>query len=309
MPLSSNGFPRLRLTAAQIGLDPILHYWCKIAKYDYRRLCDDTPWDRGLRYNPPPVKECYDCRAMYRVDRQMGPGVFSLTYIVKGVFALRSHDALYVPSMVGYNANVNNSMKPVTVTTFSRFCVASEKEREKIVDNFKNPKYGPRNQALRGMFQRTHWKSGCLGTLIEATPNVSSSSTRLASIVGDAEELKRHYIAVWRSRGASFFNVPTVDVPIDGLVLRVDPEVGMQTVDGYQALKVWLNKKPMTISQRVVFHYLVGEADRSPMWPGWPIGIWDVRRQTIPLAPRLPDGIEDDVLSAASDFIRRYQGE
>ncbi len=78
---------------------------------------------------------------MHYTDRQLGWAAFSLTYILKGVFAPSPKDVLYVPSVLGYNANGGNSMKPVSLITFSRFCVAGQNVREEIVDNFREYKH------------------------------------------------------------------------------------------------------------------------------------------------------------------------
>ena len=307
--MSSSRAPfRLRLTAAQTGPKPILHYWYKAARYDYRRLCDDVPWSQGLRYTPPPVKECGECRALRNADRQSGWGALSLTHILKGTFALSPDDELYVPPESGTNAKGNNEMKPITALMFSRFCVAGQNERRRIVEDFvEGTSYPNPHAALRGMIQRTHWSTGSLDALIEAKPNIKEDDPDYARKMADAEDVKRDYIAEWRSRKAEFFKVWRIDWPIGDLVIRVNPEVGMKTDDGAQALKVRFGAARLPDDEHEVFHYLSLEAAKHPDWPGWPIGIWDVRRRALPLAPRLPDSIEGDVLSAVSEFMQLYK--
>lgn len=309
-PLSSSRAPfRLRLTAAQTGPKPILHYWYKVARHDYRRLCDDVPWGRGLRYNPPPVKECDECRSLRNADRQSGWGALSLTYILKGTFALSPGDELYVPPESGTNSNGNNEMKPtITVLRFSRFCVAGQNERRRIVEDLVEERHYPNpHAALRGMIQRTHWSTGSLDALIKAKPNIKKDDCDYARKMADAEDGKRDYIAEWLNREAEFFKVGRIDWPIGDLVIRVNPEVGMKTCDGAQALKVRFGATRLPDDERMIFHYLSLKAIECPKWPGWPIGIWEVRRRSIPLAPRLPDSIEGDVLSATSEFMQLYK--
>ena len=244
---------------------------------------------------------------MHDVDRRLGWAAFSLTYNLKGVFAVSSED-VYVPSVLGYTPNGSpdggEAMATVSVLTFSEFCIAARKQRENIVENFANPKYGPPNAAERGMFQRTHWKTGDINTLVNAEPNVDKSSDHYDRVVANAAALKKHYLAFWRSRGASFFQVPRVEVPVGNLVVRVNPEVGMLTADGAQALKVWLGVNKMRTRRSEVCHYLFGEATKRPLWPGWPIGLWDVRREAIPMPPTLPDDMALTVAEAAAEFIR-----
>ena len=303
---------RRRLTAAQAGPEPNLHYWYKVAKDDYRRICDDAPWAQGLRYAPSPVKECHQCRAMRDADRRSGWAAFSLTYILKGVFAVSPEDVIYTPSLLDRNPNEGAAMKPVTLLTFSEFCIypAGHDRREKIVQNFAEPQYGPSNAAVRGMFQRTHWKTGEIDTLVTAEPKVNKCRCDYAKVVENADALKHDYIALWREREASFFRVAPrhVDLSIGDLTVRVNPEVGMITRDGARVLKVWLGSRKMQKRRYEVCHYLMREAVKRPEWPGWPIGIWDVRRRALPVEPLLPDDIGRVVMDAAADFLRLLDG-
>ena len=45
------------------------------------------------------------------------------------------------------------------------------------------------------------------------------------------------YIRFWHDRSASCFPVKAVDVEMAGLTIAVNPELGMQTGDDFQALK------------------------------------------------------------------------
>ncbi len=245
---------------------------------------------------------------MRYTDRQSGWGALSLTHILKGTFALSPEDEMYVPPELGTNANGHNKMKPITALVFSRFCVAGENERRRTVEDLvKGKSYPYPYTALRGMIQRTHWSTGSLDALIEAKPNIKEDDPDYARKMADAEDVKRDYIAEWRNREAKFFKVWRIDCRIGDLVIRVNPDVGMKTADGAQALKVRFGEARLPDDQYEVFHYLSLEAARHPDWPGWPIGIWHVRRRSVPLAPRLPDSIEGDVLSAVSEFMQLYK--
>ena len=299
---------RLRLTAAQNGLNPLTHYWFKAGGNDYRRLCDDGSWARGLRYKTPPGRECPSCRVMHLDDRRVGRRAFSLTYNLKGVFAPRLRDVKYVPDY-GLGAD---AMKEVSVSTFARFCVSSPAQREGTVRAFAglpgasrgfNPYVG-----LLALFRRTHWETGEIDNLVDAQPNLNPRAKKYESRQASFEKLKQAYIDLWRRRDASFFKVEPIGVSVGDLTVRVDPEVGMRTVDGERALKLWFNDKEMTPRLSHVYHYLFGEASKDQ---GWPVerhlGIWDVPRLALPLPPSLPDNMEDIVVSAASDFMDRWR--
>ena len=308
-PLSSSSASfRLRLTAAQNGLDPLTHYWFKAGGNDYRRLCDDGSWASGLRYKTPPGRECPSCRVMHLDDRRVGSRAFSLTYNLKGVFAPRLRDVKYVPDY-GLGAD---AMKEVSVSTFARFCVSSPATRERTVLAFAGlsgdsggfSPYGP----FLALLKRAHWKTGEIDSLVDAQPNLNPMAKQYESRKTRFEELKQAYIELWRSRDASFFKVEPIGVSVGELIVRVDPEVGMRTVDGERALKLWLNAKEMPQRLSHVYHYLFGEASTDTDWPvERHLGIWDVPRLALPLPPRLPDTIEDIVVSAASDFMDRWQ--
>ena len=113
--LSSSRAPfRLRLTAAQNGLDPLTHYWFKSGQNDYRRICDSGPWVKGLRYKFPLGRECLNCRALDHTDKMVGKRAFSLTRNLKGIFAPRQEDVLYLP---GNGLGVNEAMRQVSIAT------------------------------------------------------------------------------------------------------------------------------------------------------------------------------------------------
>ena len=158
------------------------------------------------------------------------------------------------------------------------------------------------------MLRRTHWKTGEIDSLVNEHPNLTPGKKGYESRKALLEKVKQAYIALWRSRGASFFKVGPVGVSVGDLTVRVDPEVGMRTVEGDRALKLWLNADEMPQALSHVYHYLFGEASKHPAWPvERHLGIWDVQRAALPLPPPLPDNMEDIVVSGASDFMDRWQ--
>ena len=294
---------RRRLTAAQSGLDPLTHYWFKAGKDDYRRLCDDAPWARGLRYERPPGIECLLCRAMRHDDRLRGRQVFFLTYALQGIFAPSLGDVVYVPSdgLSSHDLNGGDAlMRQVSMPMFARFYVAGSKGREGIVSRFKKGEgfnyYGPLTALLR-----RHLESGDIEGLRSARPNLRSEYRSRAS---DCENAKLDCIDLWTSRRASYFEVPPVGVPLGLLTVNAAPEVGMRTADGERVLKLWYSPDPMAPTLAEVYHYLLAKGGENLAWAGWEPGIWDVRRQAIPIPPTLPDDIDHTVADAAADLIR-----
>ena len=54
-------------------------------------------------------------------------------------------------------------------------------------------------------------------------------------------EIGEHYIEYWKRRSGALFQVPAASVEINGLTVRVTPEVGLQTGEDHQVLKLWFN--------------------------------------------------------------------
>ena len=278
------------------------HYWFKAGKDDCRRLCDDAPWARGLRYERPPGIECLSCRAMRHDDQLRGRQVFFLTYALQGIFAPSPGDVVYLPDdgLSSHDLNGGDAlMRQASMPIFARFYVAGSKGRVGIVRRFKDGEgfnyYGPLTVLLR-----RHLESGDIEGLRSARPNLSPEDPRAS----DCESAKLDCIDLWTSRRANYFQVPPVGVPLGGLTVNVAPEVGMRTADGERVLKLWYSPDPMEPNLAEVYHYLLAEAGKNLVWAGWEPSIWDVRRQAIPIPPTLPDDIDHTVAAAAADFIR-----
>ena len=299
---------RRRLTAAQSGLDPLTHYWLKAGKNDYRRLCDDAPWTKGLRYERTPGNECQACRDVRYIDRQYGLGVFfSMTYKLRGVFAPSPGDVLYVP-YDGLSFNPNGDGAPVTQVSMSKFTdfyVAESEDREKIVEDFHdggrgfNP-YGPLTTLLK-----RHLKSGDIEALREANFNLSPESSNYEARLATLERARQDCIAFWiRNQPASYFEVRPTGVHLDRLTVNVSPEIGMKTEGGERALRLWHREERLRPELSAVYHYLLARAVENMLWGGVAAGIWDVRRRVILVPPILPDDMASRVSDAALDFMR-----
>ena len=299
---------RLRLTAAQNSIDPLTHYWFKAAKNDYRRLCDNEPWIKGLRIAPVPGRVCHECGELRFTDREIGRHAFSLTHSLKGVFAPTAEDVVYLPKGMRDSNHDEPEliMGHITLSAFALFCIGGQSQRKAIASG----KGGGDPYAWqRGLFRRTHWKNGDLQSLIHGTPQIRLEKTDLEreAIKADCEKLKGHYIAAWKREQASFFKLYGLDVQINGVDLRVHLNVGMRSAVGDRVLKVWLGKKPMPIRLFKVYSYLFQIIREHESWPGhWHPGIWNVREGTLPLL--LPDALLGDaketVQGAILDLVR-----
>ena len=253
----------LRLTAPQNGLDPLTHYWFKVGRNEYRRICDSVAWRKGTRYKFPPGRECKDCRELKYADQRVGNRVFSLTYRLKGVFTPNLQDQLYIPNNL---LELDKTMKQVSIATFTRFCTGSPTSQERTVENVLNGGgFGPPYQAFYGMLNRTHWATNDLNSLRDAEPNLSPCGRRYKQTRIAILELKKNYIAYWERQRGEVCDVPknfhaTISTVRGDLAIKIDLDCGMRTNAGEQALKLWLSAKPMRDDYSVVFHYLLEKA-------------------------------------------------
>ncbi len=300
---------RVRLTAAQNGLDPLTHYWFKVGRNEYRRICDSVAWRKGSRYKFPPSRECKDCRELKYADKEVGNRVFSLTYRLKGVFAPNPQDQLYIPNSL---LELDKTMKPVSISTFTSFCIGSTAEQERIVRNIIRPgRFGPPYVAFYGMLNRTHLATKDLDSLRDAEPNLSPCGERYEKTRTAILELKKNYIAFWERERGEVCDVPkhfhTIISTYRGdLAIKIDPDCGIKTNAGEQALKLWLSAVEKRDEYSVVFHYLLQKARQEPTWPArLHLGVLDVPRQVFAYPPLMPQNIEEQIVERAADLLRR----
>ena len=103
-----------------------------------------------------------------------------------------------------------------------------------------------------------------------------------------------------------YFKVPPVDLEFGDLVIRVNPEVGLRTMFDAQILKLWFNATRPTVRMRQVIEYLMGRAQRlSDAWADdLQVGVWDIRRKSVFLPPRIPRDFEAGFLGQVAAFLR-----
>ena len=319
--MSSSTSLRLRLTAAQTGLDPRTHYWFKAGKSDYRRICDEAQWSHLQGPGKSIGKECRLCLAMRRTDREAGHRGFSLTYNRKGVFA---------PGNPPYAIEKNMEPKEIqhiTMIKFAKFCAGSPNERANIITERAARKQQAHDRRTRcepapggdyygGLlkaFRKNHWETNNIHQLDEAVFDIDCSKKGNATKLRTYQALKDNYVDTWKAENASsYFNVPRADVSFGELSIRVDAEVGMETREAERAFKLWLHVDdvhPDDAHPNIldVCSYLLWEAADYAEWPRpWRPGIWDVRRSKLWEAASPRTGIREWVHECADDFIARW---
>ena len=321
--MSSGQRLRLRLTAAQSGLDPRTHYWFKAGPGDYRRICDNVPWTRGHRTTVF-HDVCGRCHWMRQDDQEHGLRVFSLTHRQMGVFARVSED----------NCELDEDMtRPLSMLTFGKFYALDKADREKqFADREKRRRRQqqqgdggssggpPYYSQLEKHLDKHHWATRNIDQLGRSDPILALESHDLSNPrnqtkLATYKVLQDKYVAHWRDHQASYFSVNSAKVWIGtGLCIQVDPEVGMQPGVSDIALpwvlKLWFLPDPPEPRTLDACLYLLGEGRRIGRWNGLAqLGVWDIRRSNL-ASFRLPDNIGNLVHDAADEYLalRNYYG-
>ena len=258
---------RLRLTAAQNGLDPLTHYWFKVGEGEYRRICDSVAWRPGIRFRFPPREECEECRALHYTDRVAGQQVFSLTYKLPGGLAPKQNDHLHQPAD-GQELRIAMPSL-ISIKTFTNFCLASPRDR----DRMRRPRgdFAPYYASLLKELRVRHWATEDIERLNGVEFNLLRTSKGFESKNADLHEVLQHYINFWTTQKGEVFEVPKlctrISTDIGDLHVKVDPEIGMRNAAGEQALKLRFDQPEITRRFLEIFHYLLEKATTEPSWP------------------------------------------
>ena len=119
-------------------------------------------------------------------------------------------------------------------------------------------------------------------------------------------ELGKAYIDYWKSRAGELFAPEPVVISLNGLNVRVRPELGIRSGDDNQVLHLWFrNKRPGRQSKQVIHYFMERARDESTDWSySWNVGIWDVRRRDVPLPMRRAQDFELGLEGQAASFLR-----
>ena len=278
---------RLRLTAAQTGVDPRTHYWFKAGPDDYRRLCDNTPWVRRRRSSVHPYGLCWRCHGMRQDDRERGLRAFSLTHRQTGVFARNPVDTCELDE---------DMTRPLSMQTFGKFYAKDKAGREKhFADRAKQRQRRLRHQqqgrqtgggdpykVLLKHIEEHHWNTNDIEQLAANAryPNPKMSGYRTWESY--YLDIQQKYVAKWREQQGSYRPALPVDVEVGRLLVRVDPEVGLRpwvpNSPPQWVLKLWLANAPPSDNVLDAYLYLLGEGASIGDWTRFAqLGVWDVR--------------------------------
>ena len=299
------------------GLDPTGHYWLDAGGFS-ERLCDGEP--RGVqpdRSSPDILAPCGSCQDLYLEDVLYGRKAFVLLadppeFDTKKNGVYTHKNMVYTPENGVYVEPKEVQMPRVSFGMFSRFYDERPAGQVRVVRDIRSrvadPKryiqrdlYGP----LRNTLRWTHWATGDIMTFENALPPFLAKQKKEFRRK-HYEDIGQDYIAFWKAQDAMYFEIPAVDIEIGGLTIGVNPEVGLRTLYDYRVLKLWFNATKPTIRTRQVMEYLMGRAKQeSDAWSDqWEAGIWDVRRQSIPLPRRIPQDFEIGVVGQVAAFLR-----
>ena len=114
------------------------------------------------------------------------------------------------------------------------------------------------------------------------------------------------YVNYWKSRSGELFVAQPVIVEINGLEVRVRPEVGIHVRGDAEVLHLWFrNTGPGRQAKQVILYFMDRARSQSPEWSElWNVGIWDVRRQQVPLPVRTAQDFELGLEGQAASFLR-----
>ena len=307
MSSSSVSF-RLRLTAAQNGLDPRTHYWFKAGERDYRRVCDGAQWSRLPNPGIPINQDCRLCIATRRADREVGRRAFSLTYQRKGVFAPGADLPLS-------ERKESTGILLVTLFKFAEFCVGGDDARADIIRKRHEAAQRPPSagggdyySGLRKVLREKHWETNDIQQLHEAIFDLDPTRRGNRKKLETYEYLKGKYVDTWRTQNAECRRGYRARVPFGELSVTVDPEVMMRTSTEDIAFKLRFVEAELTADFIGVCSYLLWEVADYAGRPRTELpGIWDVYHSRLEKAPRQLYPMEEWVHQCAADFVARSQ--
>ena len=293
---------------------PLIHFWFG---HDggYQRICDGTPWPGDI-YQPDkldgPSLPCRVCKEMYVED------------VVYGGKVLTIAASDFTPSEPCYNGvepcyngvepcynGVEPSQKEyfmprVSLSQFANFYEARPSSQVKVVRQVREQLASPemfRRHNFYGYFhdqlRKTHLLSG----------DIRDFEERLPAFVSNLNDRRKHqpylelgnaYVDFLNHRGGTLFVPEPVVVHINGLEVRVRPEVGIRDGEDVQVLQLWFKKaKPGRYAKQVIVHFMEQARSQSSDWMySWSVGIWDIRRREVPPPVR-----------TAHDFVLGLEGQ
>ena len=203
-------------------------------------------------------------------------------------------------------------MPRIALSQFANFYEVRPAGQVKIVRQVREQLANPdmfRRHNFYGLFhdqlRKTHLSSSDIRDFEDSLPAFVSN-------LNDARkqqpylELGKAYVNYWKSRSGELFVAQPVIVEINGLEVRVRPEVGIHVGGDAEVLHLWFkNTGPGRQAKQVILYFMDRARSQSPEWSEfWNVGIWDVRRERVPLPVRTARDFELGLAGQAASFLR-----
>ena len=200
----------------------------------------------------------------------------------------------------------------VALSQFANFYEVRPAGQVKVVRQVREQLASPemfRRHNFYGLFhdelRRTHLKS-C---------DIRDFEDRLPAFVSNLNDVRkqqpyldlgRAYVDYWKSRSGELFVAKPVVVEINGLEVRVRPEVGIRVKGDAEVLYLWFrNTSPGRQAKQVILYFMERARSQSLDWSDlWNVGIWDVRRKQVPLPVRTAQDFELGLEGQVASFLR-----
>ena len=201
-------------------------------------------------------------------------------------------------------------MPTVSLLQFSNFCEVRPAGQVAIVrqvrEQLANPD-GFRRHNFWGFMhdnlRKTHLGSGDIN-VFESSMNLFVMGLSDMRKKEPYRQFGRAYIDYWKQRGGKLFPVSPVSIDIGGLGIRVRPEIGIEDANGdRQVLQIWWKRDSPSVPTRRVIYHLLGQARDTDWDSSWHVGLWDVRKKSVPLPPAKPRDFEMGLAAQAASFL------
>ena len=289
----------------------------------YRRVCDGVAWSETsqVRFDGTAIP-CRDCKELYVEDVVYGRKI--LTLASSDFTPYDGVEPLYNRVEPSYNRvepSHNGVTSPrkevfrvpsVALSQFANFYEARPAGQVKVVHQVREQLASPkmfRRHNFYGLFhdelRRTHLFSRDIRDFEDRLPafvsNLNDERKQQPYL-----ELGRAYVDYWKSRSGELFDAKPVVVEINGLEVRVRPEVGIRARGDAEVLHLWFkNTRPGRHAKQVILHFMDRARSQSPDWSdSWNVGIWDVRRKQVPLPVRTAQDFELGLEGQVASFLR-----
>ena len=301
---------------------PVTHFWF-VKDGIYRRVCDGVAWSETsqVRFDGTAIP-CRDCKELYVEDVVYGRKI--LTLASSDFTPYDGVEPLYNRVEPSYNRvepSHNGVTSPrkevfrvpsVALSQFANFYEARPAGQVKVVHQVREQLASPkmfRRHNFYGLFhdelRRTHLFSRDIRDFEDRLPafvsNLNDERKQQPYL-----ELGRAYVDYWKSRSGELFDAKPVVVEINGLEVRVRPEVGIRARGDAEVLHLWFkNTRPGRHAKQVILHFMDRARSQSPDWSdSWNVGIWDVRRKQVPLPVRTAQDFELGLEGQVASFLR-----